>query len=140
MSTPLSSFLSSQPNTVKKETSLDIHLRNVLVKLPSTFDSLSTTQFRETYGEPETIPLSRVDGNPLPPNAPPRVVLPLYLGKEAEEFTLADAHGLVLSDFGEAFSPATGCVSGRDCHTPVSRRAPEAFFESDALLSYPWDV
>ncbi|KAG8417512.1 hypothetical protein J3458_005011 [Metarhizium acridum] len=29
---------------------------------------------------------------------------------------------------------------GKDCHTPVAMRAPEALFEPDAPLSYPWDI
>ncbi|KAI7775302.1 kinase-like protein [Diaporthe eres] len=48
----------------------DIHLRNVLVKLPSTFDELSIPGFREKSGEAETVPISRVDDKPLTPNVP----------------------------------------------------------------------
>ncbi|KAG7140651.1 hypothetical protein HYQ45_002604 [Verticillium longisporum] len=99
----------------------DIHLRNVLVKLPSTLDQLAIDQFRQKYGEPETIPVTRVDGGPLPPNIPPRAVVPLYLGKKAQEFTLSDARGLVLSDFGEAFAPGTEQRLGRDCNTPLAK-------------------
>ncbi|TAQ89035.1 hypothetical protein B7494_g2639 [Chlorociboria aeruginascens] len=98
----------------------DIHLRNVLVKLPSTFDDLSIDQFREKFGEPEMIPISRFDRKALPPNIPSQAVVPLYLGKKAQEFTLADTRGLVLSDF--------------------AKRAPEALFEPDAPLSYPSDI
>ncbi|KND93679.1 Serine/threonine-protein kinase spk-1 [Tolypocladium ophioglossoides CBS 100239] len=118
----------------------DIHLRNVLVKLPSTFDELSIGQFREKFGEPETIPISRVDGKPLPPNVPAQAVVPLYLGKKAQEFTLDDARGLVLSDFGEAFAPATEQRLGKDCNTPVAKKAPEALFEPGTPLSYPSDI
>ncbi|RDL32412.1 Serine kinase spk-1 [Venustampulla echinocandica] len=119
---------------------VDIHLRNVLVKFPSTFDELSIDQFREKFGEPELIPISRVDRKPLPPNIPSQAVLPLYLGKKAQEFTLADARGLVLSDFGEAFAPATGQRLGKDCNTPFPMRAIEAVFDPDAPLSYPSDI
>ncbi|SPO02244.1 uncharacterized protein DNG_04917 [Cephalotrichum gorgonifer] len=118
----------------------DIHLRNVLVKLPSTFDHLSIDQFKERFGKPETVPIRRVDGGPLPPNVPAQAVVPLYLGKKAQEFSLADAHRLVLSDFGEAFAPATEERLGKDCNTPVARRAPEALFEPDRPLSYPSDI
>ncbi|KAL2273543.1 hypothetical protein FJTKL_04445 [Diaporthe vaccinii] len=65
----------------------DIHLRNVLVKLPSTFDELSIPGFREKSGEAETVPISRVDDKPLTPNVPTNAVFPLYLGKKAQEFT-----------------------------------------------------
>lgn len=112
----------------------------MLVKLPSTFDQLSIDQFRDKFGEPEAVPVSRVDGKPLPPTVPPRAVVPLYLGKKAQEFTLADARGLVLGDFGEAFAPATEQRLGKDCHTPVAKRAPESLFEADVPLSYPSDI
>lgn len=61
---------------------IDIHLWNILVRLPSTFDELSIDQFRERYGEPETVPIRRVGGEPLPPNVPPKAVLLLHLGKK----------------------------------------------------------
>lgn len=112
----------------------------MLVRLPSTFDKLSVSQFKKEYGEPETVPITRVDNKPLTDNVPTEAVLPLYLGKVAEDFTLADARGLILSDFGEAFSPATETRLGRDCHIPLARRAPEAFFEPDGILSYPSDI
>ena len=110
------------------------------VKLPLTFDKLSTKQLRENFGEPETSPIVRVDKKPLTPNIPPYAVLPLYLGKKAQEFTLADARSLILCDFGEAFAPATEQRLGKQCHTPLAKKAPEAFFEPDAPLSYPSDI
>lgn len=110
------------------------------MKLPSTFDELSIDQFREKFGEPEKAPISRVDGKPLPPNTPSHAVVPLYLGKKAQDFTLADVQGLILSDFGEAFAPATEQRLGRDCNTPVSKKAPEALFEPNSPLSYSSDI
>ncbi|KAK2048683.1 kinase-like protein [Colletotrichum somersetense] len=118
----------------------DMHIRNVLVKLPSTFDELSIDQFRKKLGEPETVPISRTDGRLLPPNIPPCAVVPLYLGEKAQDFTLADAHGLVLIDFGEAFAPAMEQRLGKDCNTPMAKKAPETLFEPDAPLSYPSDI
>ncbi|KAI1423175.1 protein kinase [Xylaria sp. FL1777] len=118
----------------------DIRLRNVLTRLPSTFDEFSIKQFKEKFGEPETIPICRIDGKPLPPNVPAEAVVPLYLGKKAQEFTLADADGLTLGDFGEAFTPTTEQRLGRDCHTPISKRAPEALFQPELPLSYPSDI
>ena len=112
----------------------------MLVELPSTFDERSIDQFREKFGEPETVPISRVDGKPLPPNVPSHAVVPLYLGKKAQDFTLADARGLVLSDFGEAFAPAMEQRLGKDCNTPVSKKAPEALFEPNSPLSYSSDI
>lgn len=119
---------------------IDIHLRNALVKTPSEFDDLSVDQFRDRFGEPEAVPIRRVDGEPLPINVPREAVLPLYLGKKAQEFTLEDARGLFLSDFGEAFAPAAERRLGRNCNTPVAKRAPETLFEPDASISFPSDV
>lgn len=66
-------------------------------------------------------------------------MVPLWLGKYAEQFTLFDAQ-LVLSDFGEAFAPASEVPLGEDCHTPQAFRAPEAIFKPTSPLSYPSDV
>lgn len=118
---------------------LDIHLSYVLVKLPLNFDELSIKQFYEKSGEPETIPITQCDGKALPFNAPARAVVPLFLGKFAESFSLSDAHPL-LSDFGEAFAPASEARLGQDCRTPRAFRAPEAKFEPQAPLSYPSDI
>lgn len=110
-----------------------------MIKLPSSFDDLSIEQLYETYGEPETVPITRCDGEPLSSNAPAKAVVPLFLGKYAENFSLSDAHPL-LSDFGEAFSPALEVRLGQDCHTPPAFRAPEAKFEPQTPLAYPLDI
>ncbi|KAJ5165126.1 uncharacterized protein N7500_006956 [Penicillium coprophilum] len=117
----------------------DIHLNNILVKPPSTFDELSIAQFYEMFGGPETVPITRHDRGPLPPNVPAKAVVPLFLGKYAEKFSSSDAHPL-LTDFGEAFSPTLHIRLGKDCHTPLAFRAPEAKFESQTPLAYPSDI
>lgn len=118
----------------------DIRLGNVLLKLPDTFNQLSVAQFRDQYGDPERIPVRRIDQTPLPPNVPAQVVVPLYLGKKAQDFTTGDAQGLILADFGESFRPAVERRLGKDNHIPLTKRAPEAFFEPDAPLSFPSDI
>ncbi|KAF7182862.1 hypothetical protein CNMCM7691_002606 [Aspergillus felis] len=116
----------------------DVHLRNVLVKLPSSFDQLSIEQLYEEYGEPETVTIRERDGKALPPNVPEKAVIPLYLGKNAEDFSLSDTC-VLLGDFGEAFAPEE-FVCGKDCHTPLAVRPPEARFEPQAPLSYSADI
>ncbi|KAH8430716.1 uncharacterized protein LDX57_008378 [Aspergillus melleus] len=116
----------------------DIHLRNVLVKLPSIIDQLSIEQLYEEYGEPETVPVTARDGKPLPPNVPATAVIPLYLGKDAEDFTLPDAC-VILSDFGEAFG-VDEVRRGEDCHTPLAMRPPEARFQPQGPLTYSADI
>ncbi|EGX87893.1 protein kinase domain protein [Cordyceps militaris CM01] len=117
----------------------DIHLGNVLVRPPSDFDNLSIDELHAEYGEPETVPITRCDGEPLPPNCPAEAVVPLYLGKHAADFDLNDAK-ITLSDFGEAFSPDTEERLGKDCHTPLPFRAPEARFEPDKPLAASSDI
>ncbi|KAE8139481.1 kinase-like domain-containing protein [Aspergillus pseudotamarii] len=118
----------------------DIHLRNILVQLPSSFDHLSVEQLYEEYGEPETVPITQCNGKPLAPNIPEKAVLPLYLGKDAEAFSLPDAQ-VLLSDFGETFKPDLELRQGKDCHTPPAGRPPEAWFEPQtSSLSYSADI
>ncbi|KLJ06353.1 hypothetical protein EMPG_10241 [Blastomyces silverae] len=120
----------------------DIHLHNILVKLPTSFDQLSIEQLYEKYSKPRTVTIKQHDGKPLSSNIPPKAVLPLYLGKKAQEFKLSDVR-VLLSDFGEAFAPGTSdspSQPGKDCHTPLAFRPPEAQFEPQAALSYSADI
>ncbi|GLA81129.1 hypothetical protein AtubIFM56815_004766 [Aspergillus tubingensis] len=117
----------------------DIHLNNIMIKLPSNFDNLSIKELYQKYGEPETVPITRCDGKPLTPNIPTQTVIPLFLGKYAETMTLADVRPL-LSDFGEAFAPTSEVRLGQDCHTPPAFRAPEARFEPQKPLTYSSDI
>lgn len=110
----------------------------MLVKLPSNLDNLSIKQFYDRYGNPEAIPVTERNGKPLPPNVPEKAVLPLYLGKDAEEFSLSDAQ-VLLSDLGESFS-LQDARRGEDCHTPLAMRPPEAQFEPQSRLSCAADI
>jgi serine/threonine-protein kinase SRPK3 len=118
---------------------LDIHLRNILVKLPTSFDTLSIDQLREEYGEPDEYPVIRSDGKPLPPNVPSKAVASVFLGKYAEEFTAEDTK-VLLSDFGEAFAPDYEPRPGEDYHTPLFARPPEALFQPKAPLQLSADI
>ncbi|KAJ5774840.1 kinase-like protein [Penicillium paradoxum] len=117
----------------------DVRLDNVLLKLPSSFDNLSIEQLYKRYGEPETVPITRESGESLPPNVPAKAVEPLCLGKSSDKMTLPEAR-ILLSDFGEAFAPASEVRLGKDCHIPPAFRAPEAMFKPDAPLLYPSDI
>lgn len=112
----------------------------MLITQPPSFCAQSVESFGEYHGEPETVTVSRINGRTLTNNVPPVVTLPLVLDKEAPEFDLKDARDLILSDFGETFSPATETRLGRNCNPPVSSRAPEAVFEPDSPLGYSSDA
>lgn len=118
---------------------LDIPLQSFFVKLPAHFDSLSTEELYADYGKPETVPVTRRDGEALSANCPAKAVAPLFLGKYVADFRLIHAQ-ITLSDFGEAFSPATEPRLGKDCHMPFPYRAPEAKFEPEKPLSSASDI
>ncbi|KAB8270304.1 kinase-like protein [Aspergillus minisclerotigenes] len=94
----------------------DIHLGNALIRLPTSFDRLSVEQLYQKFGEPYTEAVMRLDGQPLPAGTPARGTVPVWLGKKANEVTLAEAH-LLLSDFGEAFSPTDSQQKRRGDHS-----------------------
>ncbi|KAJ5353475.1 kinase-like protein [Penicillium brevicompactum] len=116
----------------------DIHLGNILLKLPPNFDQLSLDQLYEKYGAPELNPVVRLNGNPLPlpPGVPSHGIIPIWLGKASEKISLPETR-ILLTDFGEAFDPS----KERKCesYTPLVIRPPEARFEPNTL-SFPSDI
>jgi serine/threonine-protein kinase SRPK3 len=71
------------------------------------FDRLSVQDLFEKYGDPEAVPVTRVDKKSITsPSVPEYVYTPAYLGAPAEKVTLSEAK-LVLTDFGTAFLPAS---------------------------------
>ncbi|GFG26633.1 serine/threonine-protein kinase SRPK [Aspergillus udagawae] len=115
----------------------DLHLGNILLKVPHNFDQLSVEQLYEKYGEPEVDPVVHLDGNPLPPGVPSHGIAPIWLGEASEEITLAEAR-ILLTDFGEAFSyPKELKYESR---TPLVIRPPEARFEPNKPLSFSSDI
>ncbi|KAH6914794.1 kinase domain protein [Coprinopsis sp. MPI-PUGE-AT-0042] len=116
-----------------------IHLRNVLVPLPAGFHSLSIEDLKEKYGKSVALPVTRCDGQLLPPNVPKETALPLFMGCKADKMLLPEAR-IILSDFGEAYGPASEVRLGKDCNTPLPFRPPEFTFEPEAPLSYSADI
>ncbi|PIG89516.1 hypothetical protein AARAC_006859 [Aspergillus arachidicola] len=115
----------------------DIHLGNALIRLPTSFDRLSVEQLYQKLGEPYTEAVMRLDGKPLPASIPARGTVPVWLGKKANEVTLAEAH-LLLSDFGEAFSPTDSQQTQRGDH---SRPLFDAILAThDDILSQQVDI
>ncbi|OJJ45152.1 hypothetical protein ASPZODRAFT_134565 [Penicilliopsis zonata CBS 506.65] len=108
----------------------DLHYGNVLIQLPSGFDY-------EKCGQPESEAITRFDGKELPPSVPSHAILPIWLGEASESLELPEAK-ILLSDFGEAFSPAKD--KKFESHTPLVNRAPETRFEPDKPLSFPSDI
>lgn len=119
----------------------DVHLGNALIRLPSSLNKLTVEQLYGAFGEPCTERIERLDGNPLPPGVPAYGTVPVWLGKKANEIALDEAH-LLLSDFGEAFSPSDPrqARTGDQCCSPLPLLPPEAYFEPDRAISFPADI
>lgn len=115
----------------------DLHLGNILLKVPSNFDLLSLEQLYEKYGAPELDPVVHLDGNPLPLGVPSHGIAPIWMGKASEEITLAEAR-ILLTDFGEAFSNSKELKY--ESRASLVIRPPEARFEPDKPLSFSSDI
>lgn len=115
----------------------DLHLGNILLKVPPSFDRLSPEQLYEEYGAPELEPVIHLDGNPLPPGVPSHGIAPIWLREASEKIMLAEAR-ILLSDFGEAFPyPKELKYTSR---TPLVIRPPEARFEPENPLSFQSEI
>ena len=112
-----------------------------MTKVDFSLDDLSVEEFYKKYGQPATESITRVDGKPITTNVPLEVIYALGLQKESRsDFTLADAGGILLNDFGEAFDPNKQKRLGKYSYIPMPWRPPEASFEPDSPISYPFDI
>lgn len=82
----------------------DLHYGNVLLQLSFDLNSVSNEKLYKEYGEPELKAIRRFDGKPLPPGVPSHAIIPIWLGEASDKLTLLEAI-ILLTDFGEAFSP-----------------------------------
>ncbi|KAI0816352.1 kinase-like domain-containing protein [Xylaria sp. FL0064] len=116
----------------------DLHLGNLLLRLPSSLSDLSVEQLYAKFGAPECEPITRTDGMPTPiSGVPSYAVSSAWLGIASDKVVLNEAN-LLLADFGVAFRPSD--KSCFESHTPLRMRAPEARFEPTTPLSFPSDI
>jgi serine/threonine protein kinase len=115
----------------------DLHLGNILLKVPPTFDQITLEELYEKYGAPELDPVVDLNGNPLSPGVPSYGIASIWLGEASEEITLAESR-ILLSDFGEAFSYSK--EPKYESRTPLVIRSPEARFEPNRPLSFSSDI
>ncbi|RKK69660.1 hypothetical protein BFJ69_g12514 [Fusarium oxysporum] len=117
----------------------DLHLGNLLLRLPASLNNLSIDQLYAKFGAPKLEPIARLDGSvePLPTGVPSYAVLPVWLGLPSDDISLCDAK-LLLSDFGVAFRPAdkTKCES----NAPLVVRPLESYFEPTKPLTFESDI
>lgn len=115
----------------------DLHRGNTLLPPSREFDQLSTEMLYKQYREPVLEPVNRLDGQKLPPGVPQHGILPVWLGEASENVALPDA-GILLSDFGETFSPAQ--EKRFKSHTRLLIRPPETRFEPTKPLTFSSDI
>ncbi|KAI0104962.1 kinase-like protein [Nemania sp. FL0031] len=108
----------------------DIHMGNVFFRLPPSVNNLTQDEIYQTYGKPRLEEVVRVDGKPVGEGVPSHLVVPIWMGKGSERIQPLEAE-VVLSDFGESFTPAS--VERFYSNSPLSFRPPEARFPSKPL-------
>jgi serine/threonine protein kinase len=115
----------------------DIHIANILLRLPDSLDALSIEEFYKRYKEPIGEEVKYKDGRPLPKSVPARCYYPAWLGKKSEDVSLSEAR-ILLTDFGVAFSPSQEpkCES----YTPHPFTPPESVFLPSQPLSFSADI
>ena len=119
---------------------IDLHLGNVLLRLPPSLQHMTIEQLYAKIGKPAKEPVVRCNGAPLDPGVPSELIIPLWLGLGSDEITLNDAP-ILLTDFGEAFDPSIAKTF--TCYTPHLLAPPEAFFgepATDECLSFGADI
>jgi serine/threonine protein kinase len=117
--------------------SLDLHLGNVLLRLPADLDKLSVKEFNDKFGKPNTQPVLRSDGKPIGPGVPHTAAVPMWLGKASEDFHHSEVR-VLLTDFGEAYLPSVESRSGT--RAPRSVAPPEVRFQPEQPLAFSSDV
>ncbi|KAI1874183.1 uncharacterized protein JN550_002762 [Neoarthrinium moseri] len=102
----------------------DIHTNNVLFK-HSCFSSQSVEELYQRVGEPQRLPVKRLDEQPPGPEVPRYCVPSASIVISAEDVTKAD---IIIADFGEAFLCETGSRTDVNLRTPLLLLPPEAIF------------
>ncbi|KAK2612401.1 hypothetical protein QQS21_001665 [Conoideocrella luteorostrata] len=116
----------------------DLHLGNVLLKMPQGFHLWSDKELLMRCGEPELEPVQTFDNMPIPPGVPPVATLPVWFPMERiNKLPLSDAR-IVVADFGETYRPSQ--EHRVKCYTPVHSRPPENIYEPTMPKSFPSDI
>ncbi|KAG5987279.1 hypothetical protein E4U52_007751 [Claviceps spartinae] len=117
----------------------DLHLGNLFLQMPSSFDSLSVEQLYACYGEPDKEPVVCLDSEAASthPSVPSYAVYPARLAVPSNSIELGEAK-LILSDFGVAFRPDE--KSQYISHALAVMRPPESQFEPEAPLTFASDI
>lgn len=94
----------------------------------------------EKHGEPKQFEVDLCDDEePLGPEAPKLATRPAWLGKHPEQYSPSEAK-LLITDFGEAYSPSAESQHGRGLHNPSCILPPEMRFGKDPKYSFQSDI
>ncbi|KAM0237922.1 hypothetical protein ACHAP5_008821 [Fusarium lateritium] len=116
----------------------DLHLGNLLLRLPNSLNSLTVEQLYAKFGAPDPEPITSVKGVPIPTSGvPSHAFPPVWLGIPSDELSLDEAR-LLLSDFGVTFRPDD--ESRFQSNAPLVVRPPESYFEPNTSLTLGSDI
>ncbi|KAL2869725.1 kinase-like protein [Aspergillus lucknowensis] len=103
---------------------VNLHSGNILFRLPD-YNSCSIADIYSRFREPSRLPVQRLDGKPIGPEAPRYCVPPARTFQACGE--IEDNAQVVIADFGEAFC-AEAPMPNHQLHTPVLLLPPESIF------------
>ncbi|ATY66322.1 kinase domain [Cordyceps militaris] len=116
----------------------DLHLGNVLFKLPGKCHTWSDEELLASCGEPEEVKVIAFDNKPIPAGVPLVGNVPIWWPmSRVRKLSLVEAH-IVLADFGESYRPSQ--ETRLECHAPAPCCPPEARFEPTQPKSFPSDI
>ncbi|EEP77520.1 predicted protein [Uncinocarpus reesii 1704] len=119
----------------------DLHLANILLRLPPDMQGMTLEQLRDRTGEPAKEQVVCEDGALLDHGVPLEVIVPLWLGIDSDKIFLVDS-AIMIADFGEAFDPRV--TPQFAAHTPPLLAPSESCFaepgELDESLSFSADI
>ncbi len=110
---------------------LDLHSKNISFTLPH-LDSWPIEKIHESFGEPITNTVSRLDDQPLGPEVPSYTVESAYFWSPDQD---ALEKQIMIIDFGEA---SFSTEERKKLHTLMPLRAPESFFGEE--IGLPVDI
>ncbi|KAM0210838.1 hypothetical protein ACHAPA_004652 [Fusarium lateritium] len=116
----------------------DLHLGNLLLRVPASLNILTVEQFYAKFGAPDPEPVMSINDIPIPTSGvPSHAFPPVWLGIPSDELSLDEAR-LLLSDFGVTFRP--GDESRFQSNAPLVVRPPESYFEPNTSLTLGSDI
>ncbi|POR32682.1 Uncharacterized protein TPAR_07103 [Tolypocladium paradoxum] len=112
----------------------DLHMHNILLR-NSKLSTMSTSDVYERFGKPYSVPVRRLDGAAVEPNAPPHAILPMVQNMPANKVHDPE---ILISDYGTSFLVKE--TPSPTLYTPALYCPPEAFFGEPLLTPTAADI